>query len=120
MASRRFTICILIASSKSDGVTTMRVDDSYTGAPTIVRLLACNTNKNRPKNRRQNKQKKSTTHLERGARRGVVDDAISILRGKNLGGSKSATENMRNFLVAQPAPTQILVFGSHHDATVAG
>jgi len=59
-------------------------------------------------------------HLEGGARCSVVDDAISIFRRENLSGSKCATENVRNFLFPQPSAAQVLVFGCHHDAAVAG
>jgi hypothetical protein len=41
MVSRRLTTTILDASSRSEGVTTIRVDDSYTGDPTITKLFAC-------------------------------------------------------------------------------
>jgi hypothetical protein len=61
----------------------------------------------------------SKAHLESSACSSVVDDAIRILRGKNFSRSKRATENVRNFLVPQPAPTQIFVLGGDHDAAVS-
>ncbi len=40
IVSKRLTTTIFDASSRREGVTTIRVDDSYTGDPTITKLLA--------------------------------------------------------------------------------
>ena len=91
IVSRRFTMTILDSSSRSEGVTTIRVDDSYTGDPIITRLLACDCIRaegDYTNNARERKIRRLTLRV-------VPVAVLSIMQSASSGGKTSVAPNVR-------------------------